>query len=322
MLGFKKDVRDGTIKLKDYDNQDLEVVRQHKTGLFMIRMDHIDWDRLEEIWRDKPSQSRMLIKRPWKIDEQEEEVETTTPEYYEEVDASTPEHDDIDWTANVVHPDADRWKEHDLTRPVLIVSAGLMNFEDSVYSNGTCHDFMKFHRSRFGNRKPHSGFLTDNKQGAGIAKNSFRSCFPELCEGRQVIFLDCTLVKADPGDDGELRGHTGRHWRNVEKFAEHPSFEELNEGIKEIDPEANILVVCFCNQGRHRSVAEKEVLYDLFKRKWFGSRKGNITQVSSLQRCGKQRDKSDHRLSPNTRCQILAGLVEYINVPERKTRKK
>ena len=132
-------------------------------------------------------------------------------------------------------------------------------------------------------RKPHSGFLTDNRQGAGIAKSSFRSCFPELCEGRQVIFLDCTLVRADPGDDGELRGHTGRHWRNVEKFVAHPSFAELNEGLKDIDPEANILVVCFCNQGRHRSVAEKEVLYDLFKRKWFGSRRGTITQID-LQR--------------------------------------
>jgi hypothetical protein len=52
------------------------------------------------------------------------------------------------------------------------------------------------------------------------------------------------LVKADPGDDGELRGHNGRHWRNVEKFVEHPSFEELNGGLKEIDPEANLLIVC------------------------------------------------------------------------------
>jgi hypothetical protein len=31
MLGFKKDVRDGTIQLKDYANQDLEVVRQERT---------------------------------------------------------------------------------------------------------------------------------------------------------------------------------------------------------------------------------------------------------------------------------------------------
>ena len=158
-----------------------------------------------------------------------------------------------------------------------------MNFEDSEYSNGACHDFTKLRKKRFGDRKPTSGCITDDRQAAGVAKSSFRSCFPELCEGRQVIFLDCTLVRADPGDDGELRGHTGRHWRNLEKFVAHPSFAELNGGLKDIDPEANILVVCFCNQGRHRSVAEKEVLYDLFKRKWFGSRRGTITQID-LQR--------------------------------------
>jgi hypothetical protein len=50
MLGFQKDVRDGTIRMKDYDNQDLEVVRQERTGLFMIRMDHIDIHRCAELW--------------------------------------------------------------------------------------------------------------------------------------------------------------------------------------------------------------------------------------------------------------------------------
>ena len=280
LLGFRKDVRDGTIKMKDYDDQDLEVVRQQRTGLFMIRMDHIHYDRCEELWQ--------TIREEWHADQRilgdsTEEVETSTPENDVEVEASTHDHEDVDCTANVVHPDANRWEKYDLTRTVVIVSAGLMNFEDSEYSNGASHDFTKFRKNKFGDRKPYSGFLTDNQQGAGIAKSSFRSCFPELCEGRQVIFLDCTLVKADPGDDGELRGHTGRHWRNVEKFVDHPSFEELNGGLKEIDPEANILIVCFCNQGRHRSVAEKEVLYDLFKRKWFGSRRGNVTQID-LQR--------------------------------------
>ena len=41
-LGFKKDVRDGTITMKDYDDQNLEVARQIRTGLFMIRIDHLD----------------------------------------------------------------------------------------------------------------------------------------------------------------------------------------------------------------------------------------------------------------------------------------
>ena len=66
MLGFKKDVRDGTIQLKDYDNQNLEAVRQIRTGLFMIRMDHIDLSRCEELWQDSPSLSRRMIYEPWR----------------------------------------------------------------------------------------------------------------------------------------------------------------------------------------------------------------------------------------------------------------
>ena len=103
LLGFRKDVRDGTIKMKDYDNQDLEVVRQHRTGLFMIRMDHIHYDRCVELWQDKPIESGMLINGPWNT----EEVETSTPENDVEVEASTHDHEDIDCTANVVHSDAD-----------------------------------------------------------------------------------------------------------------------------------------------------------------------------------------------------------------------
>ena len=239
----------------------------------MIRMDHIDLSRCAELWQDSPSCSRMMINGPWKIgppipEEQEEEVET-----------STPERTDIDWTAHVTHADPQRWDKHDLTKPVLLVSAGLLNFEDSSYSNGESHDFIEWYRHQFGGHKPYSGFLTNHRQGAGIAKNSFRTCFPELCAGRQVIFLDCALVAADPGDDRSLRGHTGRHWRNVGNFVNHPSFIGFNDDLKEAEGDKPFLVVDFCNQGRHRSVANKEVLHDLFKRNWFGSKRGQVGMI-------------------------------------------
>jgi len=40
-LGFVKDSRTGEIILKDYDGQSVEVVRQIRTGLFMVRIDHV-----------------------------------------------------------------------------------------------------------------------------------------------------------------------------------------------------------------------------------------------------------------------------------------
>ena len=41
MLGMVKDVRDGTIQLKDYDGQHIEVARQIRTGLFIVRIDNL-----------------------------------------------------------------------------------------------------------------------------------------------------------------------------------------------------------------------------------------------------------------------------------------
>ena len=41
-LGFIKDIRAGTIKLQDYPNERLEIVRQAGTGLFMVRIDHLN----------------------------------------------------------------------------------------------------------------------------------------------------------------------------------------------------------------------------------------------------------------------------------------
>ncbi len=41
LLGMTKNVRNGTIQIMDYENQNLEVVRQARTGLFMVRVDHL-----------------------------------------------------------------------------------------------------------------------------------------------------------------------------------------------------------------------------------------------------------------------------------------
>ena len=86
-------------------------------------------------------------------------------EQEEEIETPTPERPDIDWTAHVTHADPQRWKKHDLTRPVMIVSVGLLNFEESDLSNGESHDFIEWYRQQFGEHcKPHKGFLTNNRQ--------------------------------------------------------------------------------------------------------------------------------------------------------------
>ena len=41
-LGFMKNVRNGTIEMLDYEGQSLKVVRQKRTGLFMVRIDYLN----------------------------------------------------------------------------------------------------------------------------------------------------------------------------------------------------------------------------------------------------------------------------------------
>ena len=86
-LGFTKSSRSGAITLDDYQGQNLEVVRQAKTGLFMVRIDHMlrDYylkdtflkrlcvDDVNLRWTHQPS---------WKPDEDQEE-ESSSPRWAE-----------------------------------------------------------------------------------------------------------------------------------------------------------------------------------------------------------------------------------------------
>ena len=70
-LGFLKSVRNGTIVMEDYDGQNLEVARQVRTGLFMIRIDHL---RLKDFGDRQPPKLRALVmKNPLVVDISEDE---------------------------------------------------------------------------------------------------------------------------------------------------------------------------------------------------------------------------------------------------------
>jgi hypothetical protein len=172
--------------------------------------------------------------------------------------STTPERADVDPHAYVATPGKreDPWKgaERVLKKHTLIVSCGLLNFEESNLSNMKCQEFGQFYFDKYGERKPHSGFLDGPKQEKGakqLFEKSFRINYPELCKDRNVIIVDCTRVKADPGDDMSLRGHTGRHWKTVEKLVDHKEFVEMNSPLQQLRLDKKNLVINVCVQGRH-----------------------------------------------------------------------
>ena len=50
-MGFTKSSRKGIITLDDYEGQHLEVVRQARTGLFMVRIDNLSANHYANIDR-------------------------------------------------------------------------------------------------------------------------------------------------------------------------------------------------------------------------------------------------------------------------------
>ena len=63
-LSFIKDIRAGTIKLQDYPDERLEIVRQEGTGLFMVRIDHLNPYTL----LNYPTLPRGVLQHQWQKD--------------------------------------------------------------------------------------------------------------------------------------------------------------------------------------------------------------------------------------------------------------
>ena len=173
-LGFTKKSRDGTITMDDYENQGLEVARQARTGLFMVRIDHL----LVDQYLPLPEQLRsLLIEQPELVESSSEEVA-----------------EPIAYVARSrLQPQQYLIPHRTLDRPTVIVSCGLLNFETSAYANGSSLEFQdKFYEHRPGCGKmkflrevEHSHF-EKYPNDAKIFLESFKANYPTLCRDRNI----------------------------------------------------------------------------------------------------------------------------------------
>jgi hypothetical protein len=171
-----------------------------------------------------------------------------------------------------------------LEKDTIIVSCGMLNFEESNLSKGRSHEFGQFCCDKLGKSKPWSGFLKGQKSHKNteqLFEKSFRANFPDMCRDRNIVIIDCTRIKRDPGEDKSLRGHCGRHWKNVQNHVDHKDFVDLNSPLKELRIDKKNLVINVCVQGRHRSVANKECQRMLISRMYNGD--GSPIEMIDLQ---------------------------------------
>ena len=109
-LGFTKKSRDGTITMDDYENQGLEVARQARTGLFMVRIDHL----LVEQYLPLPEQLRSLLL------EQPDTIESSDDDDL---------YDSHSYVASR-RPKTRKFPMATLEANTVIVSCGMLNFEE------------------------------------------------------------------------------------------------------------------------------------------------------------------------------------------------
>jgi hypothetical protein len=269
-LGFLKSTRHGTITMEDYDHQHLEVARQVKTGLFMIRIDHLT----PELYEHQPTPLKNLLVIPT------HQVQSSSDE---DISQSATEHSALvarnhgDPPKPLEH--SNPWKTAKMKRVLeaktVIVSCGLLNFEDSNLANGSCKDFINGLPS---DPKICNDHFTAYPLAEEVFLRSFKKNFPELCKGRHIIVIDCTGFY-NPDDDKTLRGHTGRHYKTLESLANDEKFAKINKPLQGLRLDKPNLVINSCKVGRHRSVGNEELEIDTINHNMYDNVPGKVRTV-------------------------------------------
>ena len=60
-----------------------------------------------------------------------------------------------------------------------------------------------------------------------------------------------------------LSGHTGRHWKTIEKIVDHKDLTGLNSLLQNLCLGEKTLVITACAHRRHHSVANKECQFEV-----------------------------------------------------------
>ena len=280
---FIKDMSAGTIMLGD-TGEFLEVVRQKNTGLFMIRIDHLDVNTyIEETseTQDHEEKAKKLI-LPWQVlEELEKQFLIENAAAIAEIDARrgpAPEINTAEWTfagcdSDDPTPTACMHTQQPLTpaeiqklarSDITMVTCGALTFEDSPYS--ACPTRKAF--QRYINHTPgdnQTQYSLNHVPTQKCFKEEFGRHFPFLTQGRQTILINCNHLR-DPHSQRKLTHHIGLHPATLLQTAKHEELELLLQDLKTVraDPKRKWLIIFVCRKGTHRSVAVSELVELLF----------------------------------------------------------
>ena len=240
-LGMTKCVRRGSITLDDYEDANLEVVRDINSGLFLIRIDHL----VQSMYGKHDGFSEMLI----------DPDQDFLPSASEEESQENKVH--VGYPAVEIQPRTYGFEPSYLNAPTFVVTCGAMTFENTGLSMGLSKEFQEsLGEIPKGRKRPNIDF--DSHAHRLAFMNSFSANYPELVKDRNIYSLDCTLFH-NPDRSKELRRHVGLSPRIQEEVVDDENFMRVIDPLKTYDPTKKNLVIACCISCKHRGVAVGEL---------------------------------------------------------------
>ena len=230
--------------------QELELVRHYASGLLMVRIDHID-PALH--MKTKAKKMTSLV-----IDSQTSFSPIAFP-VARDVAPQPQRMLRMETTPRSYFSKEQLWHQN------LIVSYGLVNFEESSFAEANCRDAQQYlqlyHLKRHWNATK-VGFMTQNSGNYGPrASKVFLRCYPTLCEDRNVILIDASACRKYLGQDEEQCCHSGLLPKIIEDLLNgEKEFSQSVYPISEFQEDEKNLIIVVDWSGKHRSVAKAHIL--------------------------------------------------------------
>ncbi|CAE7200469.1 GIP [Symbiodinium sp. CCMP2592] len=266
-LGLIKDLRRGECRISGYAGT-LQLARHSKTGLLLLCVSQFGANVTER--------HRKFAVNPEVIPKRTSKKEKNT--------FSIPLRDGTARKKETLIPSGDKdstaymlsemVKETEGQRKnVLVVTLGLEKLETCQRGRGTYRGLTELIR---GMRKGQSHeFSLNNEAHEDTLLESLRQNFESFRDyaTEQILFLDCRHMN-DPGKDKSLRDHLGTYPRNVQAMVLDPKtngkwvafMKEVVPAVhKLIQENEQCVIFMFCKSGRHRSVSNAKIVYDLIK---------------------------------------------------------
>ncbi|CAE7728714.1 RE1 [Symbiodinium sp. CCMP2592] len=266
-LGLIKDLRRGECRISGYAGT-LQLARHSKTGLLLLCVSQFGANVTER--------HRKFAVNPEVIPKRTSKKEKNT--------FSIPLRDGTARKKETLIPSGDKdstaymlsemVKETEGQRKnVLVVTLGLEKLETCQRGRGTYRGLTELIR---GMRKGQSHeFSLNNEAHEDTLLESLRQNFESFRDyaTEQILFLDCRHMN-DPGKDKSLRDHLGTYPKNVQAMVLDPKtngkwvafMKEVVPAVhKLIQENEQCVIFMFCKSGRHRSVSNAKIMYDLIK---------------------------------------------------------